>query len=182
MATRKRRPVTLGARIKKLRRAKKVKLQDLANETGYTPEYIKQIESGEITPPVAALLQLSKAMAIDSGRLLVDEEQKEKRKRSYLKRTQAYRYQTLTPGADQKHLSAFLVKIDPKEDLPPIVEYRHEGEEFIYVLEGKLEVLVGDNRSVVLKGKSVHFNSAITHKLNNLSNEEAKLLVVIYTP
>jgi quercetin dioxygenase-like cupin family protein len=181
MATKKRPPITLGARIKKLRRGKKVKLQDLANETGYTPEYIKQIESGEVTPPVAALLQLSKAMAIDSGRLLVDEEQKEKRKRTYLKRTKAYRYQTLTPGADQKHLSAFLVKIDPKKD-HPMVDYNHEGEEFIYVLEGKIEVIVGENRNVISKGKSVHFNSAITHKLNNLSNEEAKLLVVIYTP
>ncbi len=181
MATRKRAPVSLGARIKKMRRAKKVKLQDLANETGYTPEYIKKIEGGEITPPVAALLQLSKAMAVDTGRLLVDEGQEEKRKKGYLERTQAYSYKTLTPGAERKHLSAFLVRIDPKQD-HRMVEYRHEGEEFIYVLEGKIEVMVGENRNVIQKGKSVHFNSTIAHKLNNLSNEEAKLLVVIYTP
>ncbi len=181
MATRKSSSIGLGAKIKKLRRAKKVKLQDLANETGYTPEYIKQIEGDEITPPVAVLIQLSKAMAVGSGRLLVDEEKKERRREGYLKRTQAYNYKTLTPGTEKKHLSAFLVTIDAKKD-HKMVEYRHEGEEFIYVQEGKNEVIVGENRTVIRKGKSFHFNSAITHELNNLGDEEARLLVVIYTP
>ncbi|MEM2983535.1 MAG: cupin domain-containing protein [Candidatus Bathyarchaeia archaeon] len=181
MKERKKSSSKIGAKIKTMRRAKKIALQELANETGYSPDYIKKIEEGKITPPVGVLLQLSKAMAIDSGKLLTDEEKEEKRVKGYLKRTQAYSYQTLTPGAERKHLSAFLVTIEPKKD-HRMVEYRHEGEEFIYVLEGKLEVMVGENRNVVPQGKSIHFNSAITHKLNNLSDVEAKLLVVIYTP
>jgi len=181
MTETKRVPSAIGAKIKTMRRTKKISLQDLANETGYSPDYLRNIEEGKITPPVGVLLQLSKAMAIDSGKLLIDEEQEEKRRKGYLKRTQAYSYQTLTPGAERKHLSAFLVTIEPKKN-HRMVEYRHEGEEFIYVLEGKLEVMVGENRKVVPKGKSIHFNSAINHKLNNLSDVEAKLLVVIYTP
>lgn len=181
MATRKSSSAGLGAKIKKLRRAKKVKLKDLANETGYTPEYIKQIEGDEIIPPVAVLIQLSKAMAVNSGRLLVDEEKKERKREGYLKRTQAYNYKTLTPGTEKKHLSAFLVTIDAKED-HKMVEYRHEGEEFIYVQEGKIEIIVGENRTIIKKGNCFHFNSAITHQLNNLGEKEARLLVVIYTP
>jgi quercetin dioxygenase-like cupin family protein len=181
MAEKKRSTHQIGAKIKAMRMAKKISLQDLANEIGYSPDYIKKIEEGEITPPVGFLLQLSKAMAIDSGRLLTDEEKEEKRRKGYLKRTQAYSYQTLTPGAERKHLSAFLVTIEPKKN-HRMVEYRHEGEEFIYVLEGKLEVMVGESRNIVPEGKSIHFNSAISHKLNNLSDKEAKLLVVIYTP
>jgi quercetin dioxygenase-like cupin family protein len=63
-----------------------------------------------------------------------------------------------------------------------MVDYRHEGEEFLYVLKGQIEVVVGENQNLLKKGETLHFNSGITHKLRNLSDEEAKLLVVIYTP
>jgi quercetin dioxygenase-like cupin family protein len=78
-------------------------------------------------------------------------------------------------------MKAFLVTIDPKQD-HKMVDYRHEGEEFLYVLKGQIEVVVGENQNLLKKGETLHFNSGITHKLRNLSDEEAKLLVVIYTP
>jgi len=63
-----------------------------------------------------------------------------------------------------------------------MVEYKHEGEEFHYVLKGQVEVTVGENQNLLKKGETLHFNSGIAHKLRNLSDTEAKLLVVIYTP
>jgi quercetin dioxygenase-like cupin family protein len=78
-------------------------------------------------------------------------------------------------------MKAFLVTIDPKQD-HKMVEYKHEGEEFIYVLKGHVEVMVGENQSHLKKGETLHFNSGIAHKLRNLSEEDANLLVVIYTP
>jgi uncharacterized cupin superfamily protein len=78
-------------------------------------------------------------------------------------------------------MKAFLVTIDPKRD-HKMVDYHHEGEEFIYVLKGQVEVIVGENRNVIKKNGTLHFNSGITHKLRNLGHQEAKLLVVIYTP
>jgi quercetin dioxygenase-like cupin family protein len=63
-----------------------------------------------------------------------------------------------------------------------MVEYRHEGEEFLYVLKGQVEVAVGENQNLLKKGETLHFDSGIPHKLRNLSDEEAKFLVVIYTP
>ncbi len=63
-----------------------------------------------------------------------------------------------------------------------MVEYSHEGEEFIYVLGGKIEVLVGENSSILEKEQTIHFNSALVHKLRNLGTQVAKLIVVIYTP
>jgi quercetin dioxygenase-like cupin family protein len=78
-------------------------------------------------------------------------------------------------------MKAFLVTIDPKQD-HKMVDYKHEGEEFLYVLKGHVEVMVGENQNLLKKGKTLHFNSGITHKLRNVSDEEAKLLVVIYTP
>jgi len=78
-------------------------------------------------------------------------------------------------------MKAFLVTIDPRQD-HKMVEYRHEGEEFIYVLKGEVEVIVGENSNHLKKNETLHFNSGITHKLRNLSDEDAKLLVVLYTP
>jgi quercetin dioxygenase-like cupin family protein len=78
-------------------------------------------------------------------------------------------------------MKAFLVTIDAKQD-HKMVEYKHEGEEFLYVLKGHIEVVVGENQHLLKKGETLHFNSGITHKLRNVSDDEAKLLVVIYTP
>ena len=78
-------------------------------------------------------------------------------------------------------MKAFLVTIDPKQD-HKMVEYKHEGEEFLYVLKGHVEVRVGEAQNLLKKGETLHFNSGTTHKLRNVSEEEAKLLVVIYTP
>ncbi len=166
-----------------MRREKKLTLKHLANETGLTPKYISSIEKGEIIPPVAVILQLSKALEIDSSLLLREERARVGKKvdDDYQKRTEAYTYETLTPEARHKHLKAFKVFIDPKSHHKG-VSYQHPGEEFIYVLKGKVEVMVGENRNVLDSGQCIHFNSSIIHKLRNLSDEKAELLVVLYTP
>src|SRR4030042_6241464 len=175
---------SFGAKMKQLRLARKISFEQLTNKTGFSQRYLKAIEEGITIPPVSAVIQIAKALAVDSGSFLSAEEQEASRKRrreSFFKRTQAYSYKTLTPDAEQKHMKAFLVTIDPKQE-HKMVEYRHEGEEFLYVIKGHVEVRVGEDQNLLKKGGTLHFNSGITHKLRNLSNEEAELLVVIYTP
>jgi transcriptional regulator with XRE-family HTH domain len=173
----------LGERLKDIRVEKGVSLDFLANETGFSAEYLSRMEKGEIMPPVATILRLSRALEIDSGILLREErEEAEKTKADgFRKRTEDYSYQTLTPEALYKHLKAFKVFIDPVSEHKG-VGYQHEGEEFIYVLKGTVEVMVGENRNVLDPGESLHFNSSITHKIRNLSAEKAEMLVVLYTP
>jgi transcriptional regulator with XRE-family HTH domain len=173
----------IGKKLLKMRREKKLTLKNLANETGMTTQYISQVEKGEVTPPVSVLLQLSRALEIDSSILLKEEKKKagRKTKDDYQKRTEDYYYTILTPEARHKHLKAFKIVIDPKSDHKG-VSYQHLGEEFQYVLKGKVEVMVGDNKNILGPGESLHFNSSITHKLRNISAEEAELLVVLYTP
>ncbi|MBW1798448.1 MAG: helix-turn-helix transcriptional regulator [Deltaproteobacteria bacterium] len=173
----------IGKRLLKMRREKKLTLKNLANETGMTTQYISQVEKGEVTPPVSILLQLSRALEIDSSILLKEEKKKagKKTKDDYQKRTEDYTYAVLTPEARHKHLKAFKIVIDPKSDHKG-VSYQHLGEEFQYILKGKVEVMVGDNKNILGPGESLHFNSSITHKLRNISSEKAELLVVLYTP
>jgi len=173
----------IGKRLLKLRRGKKLTLKNLANETGMSIKYISQVEKGEVTPPVSVLLQLSRALEIDSSTLLRDEKERavRKSKDDYQKRTEDYTYETLTPEARHKHLKAFKVFIDPKSAHKG-VSYQHMGEEFQYVIKGKVEVTIGENKNILGPGDSLHFNSSIVHKLRNISAERAELLVVLYTP
>jgi transcriptional regulator with XRE-family HTH domain len=182
MAARKK-PLPFAKRFLRLRRAKKMTLKQIANDTGMSAKYVSQIEKGEVIPPVAVILQLSRALEIDSGVLLNEEKRLAGKKKldDYQKRTQDYAYQTLTTESQRKHLKAFKVLLEPKSD-HEVGRYQHMGEEFIYVLKGRIEVMVGENKNVLGAGDSLHFNSSIMHKLRNVGAKEADLLVVLYTP
>lgn len=170
----------VGKKIRKERLKKKMSLDRVANETGFSIDYLKEIEAGRKIPPVGTLLQLAKALEIDSGFFLREQESSlRSRIRAYTKRTENYAYTTLTPGAESKHLKAFKVTIDAMQDHKG-VGYQHEGEEFVYVLSGKIELTVGDHVNVLDVGESLHFNSGIRHKLRNIGKEKAEFLVVIY--
>ena len=174
--------VPVGKKIRRERVKKKMSLDRIANETGFTTDYLKEVEAGKVIPPVGALLQLSKALQIDSGFFLREQESSLKsRIKAYTKRTENYAYTTLTPGAENKHLKAFKVTIDAMQDHKG-VGYQHEGEEFVYVLAGKVELTIGDHVNTLNEGESLHFNSGIRHMLKNIGDEKAELLVVIYGP
>jgi quercetin dioxygenase-like cupin family protein len=180
MARKPKKSQSLGEKVRAMRENLKLDLDQLAEKTGYQADFLENIEEGKISPPVGALIQISRALAVDSSALLA-EDKMEERRQSYRKRTKAYSYKNLTPGAEDKHLWAYLVTLDPRKE-HEMVAYKHEGEEFVYVLDGRVEIKVGDEVNVVKKGGSIHFNSAIAHNLKNLSTKQTKLLVVVYAP
>jgi quercetin dioxygenase-like cupin family protein len=170
----------VGKRIKKVREGKNLTLDWMANETGYSIEYLKRIESGKEIPPVGTLLTISRALDLDSGFFLREQELNlSKRVKAYTKRTENYAYTPLTPGAENKHLKAFRVTVEHMKEHTG-VGYLHEGEEFVYVLDGKIEVTVGDHVNKLRTGDSLHFNSGIRHKMKNMGKNDADLLVVVY--
>jgi electron transfer flavoprotein alpha subunit len=172
-----------GARLQKLREGRGWSVEALAEATGQTPDFIAQAEAGAVSPPVSFLLRLSGALGVDPGTFLRKEEQsaiRDRRLESYVRRTQNYSYQTLTEGGPHDHLRAFLVTIEPHQAHQP-VEYKHEGEEFIYVIAGDLELSLGGKALVLKTGEHTHFNSYLPHKLKSLSGEPTRCLVVLYT-
>jgi len=172
----------VGKKIKKARTDKKMSYEALANETGFSIDFLKKVEAGKTTPPVGSLLQISRSLEIDSGDLLKEDEGRmQDRIRAYTKRTDSYAYTTLTPGAENKHLKAFRVKIDAMKDHEG-VSYNHDGEEFVYVLTGDIEVVVGEHINTLGPGDSLHFNSGIQHHLRNIGETAAEFIVVIYNP
>jgi transcriptional regulator with XRE-family HTH domain len=175
-------PTPVGKKIKRVRTKKKMTLNQVANDTGCSIDYLKQIESGKEMPPVGTLLQLSRALQIDSGFLLKEQEATRKaRAKAYAKRTADYAYETLTPGAENKHLKAFRIHIEARKEHKG-VGYQHEGEEFVYVLSGKVAITVGDHVNQLGPADSLHFNSGIRHHMRNVGKADAELLVVLYNP
>ena len=172
-----------GENIRTLREAHNWSVEALAKATGQTPEFVKQVEADEISPPVSFLVSLAGALSIDPGTFLHKEEKaviRDQRAKAFYKRTKNYSYETLTPGAENSHLRAFMVTIESQHAHKP-VEYKHEGEEFIFVMEGDLEFSLGGKVHVLKQGECIHFNSDIPHKLKSLSNDPTRCLVMLYT-
>lgn len=175
---------SFGAKVLKLREGHNWTRETLAEATGQSPEYIEQVENDEITPSVSFLLRLARTLEVDPGTFLRDEEKtviRDQRAQAFIKRTRNYSYQTLTPGAENQHLRAFMITIESRQAHKPVA-YKHEGEEFILVMEGDLQLTLGSKTQHLKPGESVHFNSEIPHKLKSLSDEPTRCVVVLYTP
>ncbi len=172
----------IGKIIKKARLKKKISHAELGNETGISTDMLKSVEKGDTPPPVGMLLQISKALQIDSGELLKKGGPTSMESRVVgPAKTDSYYYSLLTTATEGKHLQAYKIDIDPSEEYKK-VEYQHDGEEFVYVLEGNIEVIVGENVNKLVKADFLHFNSGIKHSLKNIGEEKAELVVVLYNP
>ncbi|UCE64314.1 MAG: FAD-binding protein [Nitrospirota bacterium] len=173
-----------GVKVKKLRESHDFTVEALAEATGQSPDFIEKVERDEITPPVSFLLRFAGALQVNPGTFLRREEKtmiRNQRAREFMKRTQNYSYQTLSPGAESDHLRAFMITIEPKQTHKPVA-YKHDGEEFIFVMEGGLRLTLGNKAHHLKPGESIHFNSDTPHKLKSTSNEMTRCLVVLYTP
>jgi len=175
---------SFGVKVRKLREGHGWSIEKLAESTGQSPEFISQVEGNEVTPSVAFLLRLAAALQVDPGTFLTEEEKedlRDRRARDFYKRTKNYSYQTLTPGAENMHLRGFMITIEPRQAHKPVA-YKHEGEEFIFVMEGELELTLGGKSQVLKPGESVSFDSETPHKLVSASDRMTRCLVVLYTP
>ncbi len=174
---------SFGSRIRKLREGHAWGIEALAEATGQTPDFIQHVEDDALSPPVGFLMRLAKALNVDPGTFLRKEEQvaiRDRRLEAYVRRTQNYSYQTLTEGGQADHLRAFMVTIEPHGAHKPVA-YKHEGEEFIFVMAGELELILDQKAHVLKAGEHIHFNSYIPHRLKSLSGEPTRCLVVLYT-
>ena len=173
-------------KLARLRVKKKITLEALSEKTGLTVKDLENIESGSVFPPVGDILKISRALTVDPDQLLSrddkdDRELKKKRVDDFNKRAASYMYTILTPDAHNKHLRAFRITIPAGEEHPKI-SYQHEGEEFVYVLEGQVDITVGKKKTRLKEKGTLHFDSGVKHALRNPGKTECVLLVTVYTP
>ncbi len=182
----------IGAKIKTLRTSKKKTLQDVANDTGFSPALISQIENNNVSPPIATLSRIAKVLGVRVGYFFKDdgpEEEYEVIRKDELpvitrviSRTghkHGYTYHALTYKKRDKAMEPFMLSVDPGTADDEML-YSHEGEEFLLILEGEVELLLGEERIVLFSGDSVYFQSTLRHRLLSHGGKPAKVLAVLY--
>ncbi|GAB4266367.1 MAG: XRE family transcriptional regulator [Deferrisomatales bacterium] len=181
----------IGSKIKALRLSRKKTLQDVADETGFSPALISQIENNNVSPPLATLSKIAKTLGVRVGYFFRDEGPEEayevmrREERPVVTRVisrtggkHGYVYHALTHRKRDKVMEPFLLFVDPgmrdEENL-----YSHEGEEFLLILEGETELLLENERIVLREGDSVYFESSLRHRLLAHGDGGAKVLAVL---
>ena len=173
-----------GSKLMEMRHAHDITADDLAKRTGRTPEFIEALENNTTTPSVGFMIQLAEVFGVDSGTFLNDDAQaalSDNRAKEYTRRTSNYHYQTLTPGAENEHLRVFMITIESNKKHKPVA-YRHEGEEFVFVMDGTLELTLDGKPHKLMAGESMKFNSQTSHQLKSIGSMDTKCLVTLYTP
>lgn len=175
---------TFGAKLKKLREGEGLTLKELAEQVKMKPGYLSDLESGKVLPHVSEILTLSRTLSVDPYTFMGGRPagaSPGKRRKALATRTGDYAYETLTEEDPDRRLMGFRVTIEPRSDHRK-VGYSHEGEEFIYVLSGKLRISVSGRSRTLSAGESIRFDSGLRHELKNPGTETTVLIVVIYTP
>jgi len=185
--------INVAETIKTLRQEKKLTLQQVAERTGFSTALLSQIENHLISPPLGTLGKIARALEVDMGyffgvgrnaRFTIvrhDERRPVSRVASKQGVKYGYSYESLAFEQKDRHMEPFIVILEPatRKDRHA---YSHEGEEFIFVLEGKMEVLLGEHVDVLGPGDSIYFNSEIPHKVQCVEGDETRILAVIYSP
>ena len=148
---------SLGKRIRLAREETGLSRNDLADKAGCSADYLEWIETGQVDPPVSLLIQLAKALGLDTGTFLKDDVSQQQTLKEEPKKTKHYLYRTLTPPDEERHLKPFGITIPPKT-VHEGVGYQHEGEEYVYVLSGEVEIMIDDQKRLLTEKESIRFN------------------------
>jgi transcriptional regulator with XRE-family HTH domain len=183
--------VQVGDRIRKLREARGITLQQLAEKTGFSSALISQIENRMVSPPLGTLVKIANAFDTSVSAFLggkaerafsiVRKEDRTTVSRVGLKESGkfAYTYEALGAGKAGRKMEPFLVRLQPLLERN-VARNSHEGEEFLFILSGKVEVFLDKYSDVLSEGDCIYYNSSIPHHVHSTDEKEALILAVLY--
>ncbi|MCT4563398.1 MAG: XRE family transcriptional regulator [Maledivibacter sp.] len=174
----------IGKKIKELRISKDLTLKDLSEQTELSIGYLSQLERGLTSPAISSLQSIAQVLGIhlsyffalpkeNNTRIIRSFEQK-----IFQVQNSKSIFHSLSNDVEGKNLSPMLVTILPSESDEDITSFSHEGEEFLYVLEGILTVLIDNKKHLLYPGDSMHIQSKTPHNWGNSTNKTVKFLTV----
>lgn len=184
----------LGEKIRRLRESKGISIEDIADKTDLSADMIEKMECNDIVPSLSPLLKIAKVLDVRLGTFLDDAPQtgpavvKSGKSENVMRfsgkntnlKDSTLEFYSLASGKTDRHMEPFLIDVHP----PINEEYQlssHEGEEFVFVMNGEIEVLYGKEKYLVSEGDSIYYDSVVPHELH-AHEGEAKILAVVYTP
>lgn len=185
---------TVGEKIKQIREMKKVSVEELAARSGMEVTMVQKIEQEKNIPSLAPLIKIARALGVRLGTFLDDsdsfgpvvvrsgEYQKGARFTSQASETREHlNFFSLAFDKAGRNMEPFIVDIEPGLQSDYMLS-SHEGEEFIYVLEGEIEINYGKETYTLGKGDSIYLDSIVLHNVHAANQNSARILAVVYAP
>lgn len=177
--------IQIFERLKEMRESLEIGVDHAALTCGVAPDEYRLFESGEKDIPVGILHRMSKHYGFDMTVLLTGEAPQvktyaltRKGKGVVVSRRTMYNYESLAANFVNRKADPYFVIIEPKED--PTPQYNaHPGQEFSYVLEGQVQIFIGEQEMILNPGDSVYFDSGLPHALMAMNGRAAKILAMI---
>ena len=173
---------SVGKNIKAIRKQKGITLQELADRTGLTKSYLSKIERSKKAPPYSTVNRIAMALEVEVAYLLSEKlEASSDIRLSFTRKghgkvvetmgsSYGLKYEALGFSKPGKNMQPYIVKAAFNEKSI----FQHEGEEFIYVLEGTYEFIYDGKRYIMEEGDSVYFDSGVPHSASSLGKKKAK--------
>jgi quercetin dioxygenase-like cupin family protein len=180
----------IGMRVKKVREGHGLSVFDVYLRTDISVELLSQIEEGKVVPPLGAIVRLANAFDLKMGYFISGDEEKaftivrrDDREATLRydpskEKHHGYAYEHLAPHKTDRYMEPFLVSLEPSETQQE--RSTHDGQEFIFVLQGEMEVRLGEEIHILQPGDSIYYDSTVPHLVKCHGKEITKILAVIY--
>lgn len=180
----------IGARIAELRARRGMTLEQVAAQTGFSKGYLSKIENSHKVPPIGSLARIAAALRTDISELLHAPSAAPDRGFSVVRAGErqpvvrggtafGYDYVSLADTHRDKKMEPFLFTFPSQVD--KYVFFEHDGEEFMFVLSGRVEWQAGSHKLVLEPGDAIYFDARLPHRGRGLDGE-ARALVVTCSP
>lgn len=177
----------IGERLRGLRDVLDIPVADIAKLCGISQEQYEKMESGDGELSVANLQKIAHEYGISLDVLMFGEEPHmriyfltRKGQGLHVERRKAYNYESLASGFRGRKADPFIVTVEPKAEDAPKEMNSHPGQEFNMVLEGEMELTIGEKVLTLGEGDSVYFDATQPHGMRTLNGQQVKFLAIIF--
>jgi transcriptional regulator with XRE-family HTH domain len=179
----------IGPNIRKIRKSKKLTLDELATQSGISKGYLSKVENSEKSPPVSTLINIAKGLGVaisdlfGESRGIKSSSVVRKDDRQVMARDGTifgYFYETLAHNYPHKKMEPYILTIPVHKGKEAV--FQHEGEEMLLMLKGRMNFRVGGKEDLLEEGDCIYFDSGLAHGGTVIGEEEVKCLIVIFTP
>jgi transcriptional regulator with XRE-family HTH domain len=175
----------LGQKLKKIRTQKKLTLDQLSAMAGVSKAMLSQIEQGNVNPTVAVILKISHALNTQISELL-ESQNKQNILRVISSSNDNYTFRsdscckirTLSPLELEKDIEFYRITLEPKSQLTSEAHF-NGAEEILYLSKGKIEVVAGEQKAMIGKGDSIHYNADTSHSISNIGKGQAEFFMIV---
>jgi transcriptional regulator with XRE-family HTH domain len=177
----------ISERLRGLREILELTTEELATDCNISLEEYQAAETGNSDISVSLLQKIARRYNIPLDVLMFGEEPK---MNSYfitragrgtsIERSKAYKYQSLAAGFKNRNADPFIVTVESKDENEPVHFNSHNGQEFNYVLEGRMKLYIHDQEIILEEGDNIYFNSELLHAMRALDGKTVRFLAIIF--